>query len=245
MRASNNHIYVLNRDSDNVSVIDSTSNTVVDTINVGDSPDELSLEYNPSNENIYVANENSGDVSIIVSSSNSMIDTIEVGMPVALEYNPSNNDIYAANLFRNTVSVIGTTAPPPPPPSTPAELIDKLISTIQNLDEDNVPQSVKTSLTAPLKEASDILNDDNPNNDRAVCGKLGAFINQVDANERRDTLTVDQADELRTQAENIRNNLDCQDRRSKQELDRLSFIFGVVLLQGSGTGEDTADTCKG
>jgi WD40 repeat protein len=96
----------------------------------------------------------------------------------------------------------------PPPPPTPAEAIDELISIIQNLD--NVPQSVKTSLTAPLKEASDILSDDNPNNDKAVCGKLGAFINQVNAAERRGTLTPDQADDLRTQAEDIiMNQLDC------------------------------------
>jgi hypothetical protein len=61
-----------------------------------------------------------------------------------------------------------------------------------------------------LREASDILNDDNPNNDRAVCGKLGAFINQVNANEGRGTLTADQADVLRTQAEDIiMNQLDC------------------------------------
>jgi hypothetical protein len=77
-------------------------------------------------------------------------------------------------------------------------------STIQNLDDDdNVPQSVKTSLIAALKQVSNILNDNSPNNDKAVGGKLGAFINQVNANERRDTLTADQADDLRTQAEDI------------------------------------------
>ena len=60
-----------------------------------------------------------------------------------------------------------------------------------------------------MKQVSNILGDDNPSNDNAVCGKLGAFINQVNANERRDTLTADQADELRTQAEGIRTSLDC------------------------------------
>jgi hypothetical protein len=102
--------------------------------------------------------------------------------------------------------------PPPTPIPTPKQAIDKLISTIQNLDDDdNVPQSVKTSLIAALKQVSDILSDDNPNNDNSACGKLGAFINQVNAAERRDdTLTADQADELRTQAEDIRDVLlDC------------------------------------
>jgi hypothetical protein len=79
-------------------------------------------------------------------------------------------------------------------------------ATIQNLD-DNVPQSVKTSLIAVLKEVSNILGDINPNNDESACGKLGAFINQVNAAERRDTLTADQADVLRTQAEDIRDEL--------------------------------------
>jgi hypothetical protein len=92
---------------------------------------------------------------------------------------------------------------------TPAQAIDKLISDIENLD-DNVPQSIKTSLTAPLQRASDILSDDNPNNDRAVCGMLTAFINQVDANERRGTLTAEQADDLRIQAEeDIMNQFNC------------------------------------
>jgi hypothetical protein len=63
-----------------------------------------------------------------------------------------------------------------PPPSPPLEqVIDKLISTIQNLD-DNVPQSLKTSLTAVLKQVSNILSDNNPNNDESAgCGRLGAL----------------------------------------------------------------------
>ena len=71
-------------------------------------------------------------------------------------------------------------------PSIPKQITDRLISTIQNLVHDNVPRSVKTSLTAALKQVSNILNDDNPNNDKAaVCGKLDAFINQINAaNER-------------------------------------------------------------
>jgi hypothetical protein len=101
--------------------------------------------------------------------------------------------------------------PPNPPPITPAHAIDKLISTIQNLDDDNVPQSVKTSLIAALEEVLNILNDNNPNNDESACGGLDAFINQVNATERRDTLTAEEADELRTRAEDIISNelLDC------------------------------------
>jgi HYR domain len=106
-------------------------------------------------------------------------------------------------------SFVVTVNPPTAPPPTPRQVIDELISTIQNLD-DNVPQDVKTSLTAVLNEVLNILNDNNPDNDEsAACGMLGAFIDQVDANERRDMLTADEADELRTQSEDIRNALDC------------------------------------
>jgi hypothetical protein len=101
------------------------------------------------------------------------------------------------------------TVNPPPSPLTPAqEAIDELISIIENLD-DNVPQDVKASLIAVLNEVLNILNDNNPDNDESVCRTLDAFINQVNANERSDTLTADDADELSTQGEEIRNALDC------------------------------------
>jgi len=105
-----------------------------------------------------------------------------------------------------TASFTATVNPPPAPP-TPKQIIDKLISTIQN--QDNVPQGAKTSLTAVLNEVLNILNDNNPDNDESACGTLDGFINQVNANERSDTLTADEADELITQSEEISNALDC------------------------------------
>jgi hypothetical protein len=109
----------------------------------------------------------------------------------------------------NTGTASFTVTVNPPSPLTPAqEVIDELISTIQNLD-DNVPQGVKTSLIAVLNEVLNILNDNNPDNDESACGTLDAFINQVNANETSDTLTADDADELSTQGEDIRNALNC------------------------------------
>jgi hypothetical protein len=60
-----------------------------------------------------------------------------------------------------------------------------------------------------LRGVLTILNDDNPNNDNSACGRFGAFINQVNATERRGSLTAVQADDLRTQAGDIRDMLDC------------------------------------
>ena len=84
------------------------------------------------------------------------------------------------------------------------------LSVIENLNDDNIPQSLKSNLTAALKQVSNILTDGNPNNDESACGRFDTFINQVNANERRDRLTAEQADDLRTQAEDITIKLlDC------------------------------------
>ncbi len=59
---SNENIYVGNENSGDVSIIKSSSNTVVDTIDVGM---PVALEYNPSNNDIYVANLFRNTVSVI------------------------------------------------------------------------------------------------------------------------------------------------------------------------------------
>ena len=50
-----NRIYVANHDSNNVSVIDGASNTVVATVAVGTGP--YGVAVNPNTNRIYVANE--------------------------------------------------------------------------------------------------------------------------------------------------------------------------------------------
>jgi hypothetical protein len=140
-----------------------------------------------------------------------------VGGNITISCNPPSGSVFpigdtevecsATDEAGNTGTASFTITVNPPPP-TPAQIIDELISIIQNLD-DNVPQSVKTDIIATLEEVSNILNDGNPNNDESACDKLGAFINQVNAAEGRDTLTAEQADDLRTQGEDIMNQLDC------------------------------------
>jgi Tol biopolymer transport system component len=143
----------------------------------------------------------------------------DVGGDVTISCDPPSGSVFpigdtevecsATDEAGNTGTASFTVTVNPPSPLTPAqEVIDELISTIQNLD-DNVPQDVKTSLIAVLNEVLNILNDNNPNNDESACGTLDAFINQVNANETSDTLTADDADELSTQGEDIRNALNC------------------------------------
>jgi YVTN family beta-propeller protein len=87
-----------------VSVIDSATNTVVDTIEVGGGSHIL---YNPSNQDIYVTTSRSNSISVIDSATNTVVDTIAVGDgPFALEYNPSNENIYVGHFPSSVVYVI-------------------------------------------------------------------------------------------------------------------------------------------
>ena len=70
-------MYVININSGDISVIDSSTNTVNTTENVYSSP--MALEFNPSNNNIYVANQGSNSISVIDSSTNSVVATVNVG----------------------------------------------------------------------------------------------------------------------------------------------------------------------
>ena len=124
-------------------------------------------------------------------------------MDAAAGSNPTRlTDNTASDEFPDWAIAATDTQPPPP-----AQAIDELISDVQTLE--GVSQSTKTSLTAPIRQASDLLNDDNPENDISACGRLDAFIREVNTAERRGTLTEDQANDLRTQAADIRTELGC------------------------------------
>ena len=78
-----------------------------------------------------------------------------------------------------------------------------------DIDSLGLPSGVANSLTASLNQATANLNDGNPNNDRAVCGKLTAFIQQVEAKEQNGQLSATEAEELREAAETIKAALGC------------------------------------
>ena len=70
----NNYLYVANRDSGTVSVIDTKNNTVARNVEVENEP--TTLEFNPANNDIYVANRGSRTVSVIDGSNSTVLDTI-------------------------------------------------------------------------------------------------------------------------------------------------------------------------
>jgi hypothetical protein len=92
------------------------------------------------------------------------------------------------------------------PPIPPAIAVQNLIDAINALP---LPVGAQTSLTAPLGQAIALLTDGNPANDGAVCGKLSAFINQVNAKVANGTLTSAQAAPLIAAANAIKASLGC------------------------------------
>jgi len=100
-----NRIYVANSGSNNVSVIDGASNTVVATVAVGSNPRGVAV--NPTTNHIYVTDNFSSNVSVIDGASNTVVATVAVGMsPQGVAVNPNTNRIYVANWGDDTVSVI-------------------------------------------------------------------------------------------------------------------------------------------
>jgi len=102
-----NRVYVSNLLSNNVSVIDGSTNQVIATVPVGNSPEVL--EVNSGINMIYVANVGSGTVSVVDGASNTVTATILLGSssaPIGVAVDSTRNLIYAANSGLGTVSVI-------------------------------------------------------------------------------------------------------------------------------------------
>jgi len=91
--------------TNNVTVINGATNTVIANISVGEGP--YGILYDPSNGYIYVTNTAQNNVSVIDGANNTLIASINVGAyPEGLAYDPSNGCVYVANAGSNTVSVI-------------------------------------------------------------------------------------------------------------------------------------------
>ena len=99
--------YIANGGSDNVSVIDSATNSVGPTIPVGSGP--IGVAVNAAGTRVYVANLVSNDVSVIDTATNTVVATIPVGAsPIGVAVSPDGSRAYVSNVDGNTVSVIDT-----------------------------------------------------------------------------------------------------------------------------------------
>ncbi|MFD2872222.1 gliding motility-associated C-terminal domain-containing protein [Mucilaginibacter ximonensis] len=100
--------YITNNYANTISIIDLSSNTVIKTLNVGNSP--ITAVVNPINNQVYVGNSGSGSVSVINTSDNTVKTTISVGSyPFGVYVSRDDSRAFVANLNDNNISVINTT----------------------------------------------------------------------------------------------------------------------------------------
>jgi YVTN family beta-propeller protein len=98
-------LYVVNYDSNTLTVINSQTYAVVKTVAGGNGPNGVA--YNPTNNLIYIAARNSNKVRVMRASDYSLVKTISVGsQPNGIAVNATTNRIYVANYGSGTVSVI-------------------------------------------------------------------------------------------------------------------------------------------
>jgi YVTN family beta-propeller protein len=102
------HAYIADQDTNDVSVIDTATNTVVGTpIPVGAFPRGIAVT--PDGKHAYVANINVGTVSVIDTATNTVVATVTVGVsPTGVAVTPDGKHAYITNGSSNNVSVIDT-----------------------------------------------------------------------------------------------------------------------------------------
>jgi YVTN family beta-propeller protein len=111
--APNAFAYITNASDDNVSVIDTATNTVVTTIGVGENP--LGVTVNPSGTRVYVGNYSGpdfnpvGSVSVIDTATNAVIHSMPTGEGTyGLAVNPAGTRLYVTNQESDNVNVFDT-----------------------------------------------------------------------------------------------------------------------------------------
>src|SRR5579859_7375155 len=101
-----NRIYVADYDSNTVSVIDVTNNSVIGPIAVGTNP--VGIGVNQVTNRIYVANTSSNNLSVLDGVTNSTIATVPVNgtAPNSVAVNATTNRVYVADYGSNRISVL-------------------------------------------------------------------------------------------------------------------------------------------
>ncbi len=97
--------FVTSTANDSVSVFDTATNTVVDTIEGFGSPFYIAIS--PDGTRAYVSNEDLDTISVIDTATRTVVATIPVGdSPRGVAFTPDGTRAYVANILSNTVSVI-------------------------------------------------------------------------------------------------------------------------------------------
>jgi YVTN family beta-propeller protein len=102
-------VFVTNYGSNNVSVINATTDHVVTNIPVGSTPDAVA--YDAATGMVFVSNWGTANVSVINDTSNLVVKNIPVGgSPDGVTYDSAKGEIFVADKLTNNLSVINDTS---------------------------------------------------------------------------------------------------------------------------------------
>lgn len=100
--------YISNLGDATVSVVDLATNSVANTVSVGNHP--FGIAVNGSGTRVYVTNQFSHSMSVIDTATNTVVTTVPVGQsPSGIAVNPVLREGYVASLGDNTLKVFDTT----------------------------------------------------------------------------------------------------------------------------------------
>ncbi|WP_440956043.1 PKD domain-containing protein [Methanosarcina sp. Mfa9] len=100
-------LYITNSESNNVSVINTSTDNITATVPVGTCP--WGVAVTPDGKKVYVVNHRSDNVSVIDTATNKVIATVPVGSyPWGVAISQAGTKVYVANSEGNNVSVIDT-----------------------------------------------------------------------------------------------------------------------------------------
>ena len=96
--------YVANNGSDDVSVIDTATNKVIDTIAVGALAFPLGIAINPAGTRAYVVNNGSNNVSVIDTATHAVVASVAVAYkPFGVTVNPASTHAYVTNSISRSI----------------------------------------------------------------------------------------------------------------------------------------------
>ncbi len=99
--------YITNSGTATVSIIDTTTDSVIDTVNVELLP--IGVAISPDSTKVYVTHYANNSVSVIDTATHSIIATVKVGtFPYGIVVTPDGSKVYVAHSGSNSVSVIDT-----------------------------------------------------------------------------------------------------------------------------------------
>ena len=108
--SSGTRVYVTGLANNALFVIDTATNTVIDTISLPYC-DPIGVTVNPDGSRVYIASSACSKITVIDTASNTVMTSIDAGShPFGLAVNPAGTRLYVANAYSDSVSVIDTAA---------------------------------------------------------------------------------------------------------------------------------------